>query len=118
LKGQDLQGVTGLWGYAGEECYLSNLRLNPGGAGIKNGTGSSGVWDVTFAGDNRWALTGSLKLGRDGPKLTGVLATISWQPERGVMGVLSFAGKWPQRCVPGAVSARRQMAVEGRTDGP
>jgi hypothetical protein len=142
LKGQDLRGAVGLWGYAGEECYFSNLSITPATPQpVKNGTDPSGAWDVTFAGDTGpktgGPLTGSLKLSHEGDKLTGV-----WSGALGdnqpVVGTwrdgyveLTFVGNWPQEMREGApgpvnarlagwfdgASAKGRMTVEGRTDG-
>ena len=142
LKGENLHGAVGLWGYAGEECYFSNLSIIPAAAQpVKNGTDPSGVWDLTFAADTGpktgGPLQGSLKLSRDGDKLTG-----SWSGALGdnqpVVGTwrdgyveFTFAGDWPQEMregAPGPVNARLagwfdgssgkgRMTVEGRTDG-
>jgi len=142
LKGEDLHGAVGLWGYAGEECYFSNLSITPAAAQpVKNGTDPSGEWDLIVAADTGpktgGPLTGSLKLNRDGSKLTGVWSG-SLGDSQPVAGTwrdgyveLSFAGVWPQDMREGApgpvtarlagwfdgASAKGRMTVEGRTDG-
>ncbi|HXJ94815.1 MAG TPA: hypothetical protein VMT20_18380 [Terriglobia bacterium] len=143
LKGEDLHGAVGLWGYAGEECYFSNLSITPSEVQpVKNGTDPSGVWDVTFAADTGpktgGPLTGSLKLSRNGDKLSGVwsgalgdnqLVAGTW---RDGYVELTFPGTWPDEMREGApgpvnarlagwfdgASAKGRMTVEGRADGP
>ena len=138
LKGEDLRGAVALWGDTGEECYFSNLSITPAAAQpVKNGTDPSGVWDVTLSGDTG-PLKGSLKLSRDGDKLTGVWSG-ALGDNQSIVGAwrdgyveLTFAGNWPQEIGAGApgpvkvrlagwfdgASAKGRMTVEGRTDGP
>jgi hypothetical protein len=137
LKGSSLRGAVGLWGYAGEESYFSNVRITPSSPRpIKNGSDPTGVWAVRF-GSDAGPFEASLKLSRDGDKLTG-----TWSgglgDDRPVTGFwrdghieLSFAGEWPndgRDGVPGPVtaflegwvddsSAKGRMRVAGRTDG-
>ena len=143
LKGEDLHGAVGLWGYAGEECYFSNLTITPVAAQpVKNGTDPSGMWDVTFAADTGpktgGPLTGSLRLSREGDKLTGMWsgALGDNQPVAGTWRdgyvELAFSGTWPDEMREGApgpanarlagwfdgASGKGRMTVEGRTDGP
>ena len=138
LKGDDLHGGVALWGYAGEESYFSNVRItNTAAQPVKNGGEASGVWDVKFASDVG-PLEGSLKLSRDGDRLTGTWSG-ALGDERPVTGTwrngyveLTFAGNWPKEMgigAPGEVTARLagwvdgasakgRMTVEGRADGP
>lgn len=138
LKGPDLHGAVALWGYAGEESYFSNVRItNTVAQPIKNGGEAAGVWDVKFASDTG-PLEGSLKLSRDGDKLTGAWSG-TLGDDRPVTGTwregyveLTFAGDWPKEVrigMPGVVNARLagwidgdfakgRMTVEGRADGP
>lgn len=137
LKGSSLHGGVGLWGYAGEESYFSNLRITPSSPQpIKNGSDPTGVWAVRF-GSDAGPFEGSLKLSREGDKLTG-----TWSgglgDDRPVTGSwrdghieLSFAAEWPndgRDGAPGPVtaflegwvddaSAKGRMRVAGRADG-
>jgi hypothetical protein len=138
LKSANLHGGIALWGYAGEESYFSDIRVTPSPAApIKNGSDAAGTWDLHF-GSDAGRFDGSLKLARDGNKLTG-----SWtgalgenQPVSGTWRDgfirLSFDGEWPkdsQDGAPGPVtvfiegwvddaSAGGRMRVAGRADGP
>jgi hypothetical protein len=132
LKGEDLHGAVALWGYQGEEAYFSNVRItNSAPAPIKNGSDAAGTWQVKFAGDAGGA-TGSMKLVRDGNKLTG-----TWSGEMG--NDLPVQGMWRDgyvditfRCTWGkdslqvtahlagwidGDSAQGRMQVAGRADG-
>jgi hypothetical protein len=137
LKGSSLHGGVGLWGYAGEESYFSNVRITPASPQpIKNGSDPAGGWAVKF-GSDAGPFKGSLTLARDGDKLTG-----TWSGDLGedkpVTGFwrdghieLSFAGVWPndgRDGAPGPVtafmegwvddaSAKGRMRVAGRADG-
>jgi len=137
LKGEDLHGAVALWGYAGEESYFSKLRITHTAAQpVKNGSEASGVWDVKF-GTDAGGFQGSLKLSREGNKLTG-----TWSGDLGearpVGGMwrdgyveLNFSASWPKdwpQGAPGEVtaslagwidgaSARGRVKLEGRADG-
>jgi len=137
LKGSSLRGAIGLWGYAGEESYFSNVRVTPSTPQpIKNGSDPTGVWAIRF-GSDAGPFEGSLKLTRDGDKLTG-----TWSgglgDDKPVTGFwrdghieLSFPGEWPndgRDGTPGPVtaflegwvddaSAKGRMRVAGRADG-
>jgi hypothetical protein len=132
LKGEDLHGAVALWGYQGEEAFFSNVRItNTPPAAIKNGSDAAGTWQVKFAGDAGGA-TGSMKLVRDGNKLTG-----SWSGEMGndlpVQGVwrdgyvdITFLCTWQKDSsqvtahLAGWIdgdSAQGRMQVAGRADG-
>jgi hypothetical protein len=138
LKGEDLHGAVALWGYAGEESYFSNVRItNTAAQPVKNGGEASGVWDVKFPSDSG-PFEGSLKLSRDGGKLTGTWSG-ALGDDRPVTGTwrdgyveLSFTATWSKEIgqgAPGDVTARLagwidgnsakgRMTVEGRADGP
>lgn len=138
LKGPDLHGGIALWGYAGEESYFSNVRItNTAAQPVKNGGEASGVWAVKLASDVG-TLEGSLRLSREGDKLTGTWSGALGN-ERSVTGTwrdgyleLTFAGNWTKEMgigAPGDVtvrlagwvdgaSAKGRMTVDGRTDGP
>ena len=74
LKGGDLRGAVALWGYQGEEAYFSNVRItNATPQTVKNGSDAAGTWQVKLAGDTG-AATGTLKLVRDGNKLSGTVS--------------------------------------------
>lgn len=101
LKGEDVHGGVALWGTQGEEAYFSDLRVtNSTPLPIKNGSDSSGIWQVK--GDTDYGpVNGTLRLTRDGNKLTG-----TWSGDLGnaktVTGTwrngyveLSFPGDWP-----------------------
>ena len=137
LKGPNLHGAIALWGYAGEESYFSNLRITPAPSlPIKNGSDATGTWAVRFFSD-AGPFQGTLKLARDGEKLTG-----TWSgglgDDRAVTGAwhdghidLSFPGEWPadgRDGAPGPVTAfmegwiddaaaKGRMRVQGRADG-
>jgi hypothetical protein len=138
LKGEDLRGSVALWGYAAEESYFSNVRITNTAAveTVKNGSDVAGTWEVHYASD-AGKLDGSLKLSREGSKVTG-----TWSGALGtecpVEGTwrdgyveLSFAGEWPKDADQGApgpvkaflagwvdgTSAKGRMRVEGRADG-
>jgi hypothetical protein len=137
MKGPSLHGGVGLWGYAGEESYFSNLRITSATPlPVKNGSDAAGAWAVRLTTD-AGPLAGSLKLTRDGDKLTG-----TWTGELGndkpVTGMwrdghveLSFTGDWPndgRDGAPGSVTAflegwfddasgKGRLHVAGRADG-
>ena len=137
LKGPNLHGAIGLWVYPQEESYFSNLRIAPATAApIKNGSDASGVWDVK-AGTDAIGFGCSLKLARDGARLSGtaelepgktVLVSGTW---RDGYVELSFPFEWPQGMNDGAPGpttafmdgwidgdgAKGRIRVEGRADG-
>lgn len=87
LKSPNLRGAIGLWGYAGEESYFSNLRITPAAAlPIKDGSDASGTWDVKIASDAIGFGT-SIKLTRDGTKLSGSM-------DAGPGETIPITGKW------------------------
>lgn len=136
LKSGSLRGAVGLWGYAGEESYFSNLRITPAApAPIRNGSDATGTWDLKVASD-AIGFEASLKLARDGTKVRGTLeagpgeaipVTGTWR--EGYIE-LSFPFDWPSGAdgAPGPttafvdgwiddVSAKGRIRVEGRADG-
>jgi hypothetical protein len=133
LKGDDLHGGVALWGYPGEEAYFSNVRVtNVAPEPVKNGSDAAGTWQLTFSGD-AGGLQGSLKLARDGNKLTGTwsAANATESPVQGTWREgyidLTFPCAWPQQTsqvrahLGGWVdgdSAQGRMNVAGEADGP
>ncbi|MBS1803575.1 MAG: hypothetical protein JST28_09410 [Acidobacteria bacterium] len=137
LKGANLHGAIGLWVYPQEESYFTNLKITPAPAApIKNGSDASGMWDVK-AGTDAIGFETSLKLTRDGNKLSGtaelepgktVPVTGTW---RDGYVELSFPFEWPEGMNDGAPGpttafmdgwidgdkAKGRIRVEGRADG-
>lgn len=137
LKSGNLHGAIGLWGYAREESYFSNLRITPATkALIKNGSDASGTWNVKV-GTDAIGFETSLRLTRDGNKLSGTLET---EPGKNVpvSGTwrdgyveLSFPFEWPEGMSDGAPGpttafldgwidgdgAKGRIRVDGRADG-
>lgn len=136
LKSGNLHGAVGLWGYAGEEAYFSNLRITPAAAApIKNGSDANGTWNLKVASDAIGFET-SLMLARNGSSLTGTLeveagktipVTGTW---RNGYVELSFPLDWPEGVdgAPGPTtafmdgwiddtSAKGRIRVDGRADG-
>jgi len=137
LKGSSLHGGVGLWGYAGEESYFSNVRITPSSPQpVKNGSDPAGVWAVLYWSD-AGPVQGTLKLTRDGGKVTGAGSggLGDDKPGSGAWGAgeveLSVGGGWPhdgRDGAPGPVtaflegwvddaSAKGRMRVAGRADG-
>lgn len=137
LKGEDLHGAVGLWGYTDEESYFSNVRITPAvPQSLKNGSDAAGSWDMRY-GSDAGGMDAHLELRRDGNNLSGTWSGPLGE-NRAVTGTwrqgyveLSFAGEWPKESrqgTPGPVnafltgwidgdSARGRMRVEGRSDG-
>ncbi len=137
LKGEDLRGAVALWGYANEEAYFSNVRITSAEPqNVKNGSDVSGAWDLRYSSD-AGVLNGSLRLTREGRKVTGSWSGALGQ-DRPVTGTwrdgyveLSFSGEWPKEAglgTPGPVTAslagwidgnsgKGRMRVEGHSDG-
>lgn len=136
LKGEDLRGGVALWGYQGEEAYFSNVRVtNSTPVPIKNGSDSTGTWQVKFSSDYG-TYNGTLQLARDGRNVTG-----TWSGDLGaarpVSGTwrdgyveLRFDAEWQNEqaskpeSVPAIVagwidgdSASGRMRVQDRADG-
>jgi hypothetical protein len=137
LKGEDLHGAVGLWGFTDEEAYFSNLRITPAAPqGLKNGSDVSGSWEMRYSSD-AGGMSAHMELHRDGNNVTGTWSgplgegramTGTW---RNGYVELSFAGQWPKESrqgAPGPVNAflagwidgdtgKGRMRVEGRSDG-
>jgi hypothetical protein len=137
LKGEDLHGAVGLWGFTNEESYFSNVRITPAvPQNLKNESDVAGSWDMRYASD-AGAMGASMELHREGNKVNG-----TWSgplgKDRAVTGTwrdgyveLSFACEWPKESrqgTPGPVNAfmtgwidgdsgKGRMRVEGRSDG-
>jgi hypothetical protein len=137
LKGEDLRGAVGLWGYTREEAYFSNVRITPAvPQDLKNGSDVAGRWEIRYASD-AGGIGASMELHRVGNKVTGTWSgplgegsaiTGTW---RNGFVELSFPGEWPKDAgqgAPGPVNAflagwidgdsgKGRMRVEGRSDG-
>ena len=137
LKGEDLHGAVGLWGFTDEEAYFANVRITPAEPkNLKNGSDVAGSWGFGYASD-AGGMGASMELHRDGNKVSGTWTgplgdrlpvTGTW---RNGYVELSFAGEWPKdsrQGAPGPVnaylsgwidgdSAAGRMRVEGRADG-
>lgn len=137
LKGEDLHGAVGLWGYTDEEAYFSNVRITPAAPQkLKNASEVAGSWELRCSSD-AGGMAALLELHRDGNKVTGTWSgplgdglaiTGTW---RNGHVELSFAGEWPKESrqgTPGPVNAfltgwidgdsgKGRMRVEGRADG-
>ncbi len=137
LKGEDLRGAIGLWGYTDEEACFSNVRITPAvPQDLKNNSDAAGSWEMRYASD-AGGMTATMELHRDQNKLTG-----TWSgPLGGALPItgtwrngyveLSFSGDWPKgsrQGAPGPVniflsgwidgdSGKGRMRVEGRSDG-
>ena len=71
LKGEDLQGSVGLWGYPGEEGLFSNVKVVSAKAeAVTNDGEAAGTWEVKFASDYG-SYEGSMNLHRDGNAVKG-----------------------------------------------
>jgi hypothetical protein len=137
LKGEDLHGAVGLWGFTYEEAYFSNVRITPAvPQDLKNGSDAAGSWEMRYSSD-AGGMDATMELHRDGNKLTGTWSgplgeglpvTGTW---RNGYVELSFAGEWPKESrngAPGPVNAfltgwidgdsgKGRMRVEARSDG-
>jgi hypothetical protein len=137
LKGEDLHGAVGLWGFTGEEAYFSNVRITPAAPqNVKNGSDVAGSWEMHYSNDVS-GMDASMELHREGDKVSG-----TWSgplgDARAITGTwrngyieLAFAGEWPKdsrKGAPGPVNAlltgwidgdsgKGRMRVEGRSDG-
>ena len=137
LKGEDLHGAVGLWGFTNEEAYFSNVRITPAvPQNLTNGSDVAGSWEMRYASD-AGGMGALMELHRDGKKVTGTWSgplgqgrTINGTWRNGYVE-LSFAGEWPKESrqgAPGPVNAfltgwidgdsgKGRMRVEGRSDG-
>jgi hypothetical protein len=137
LKGEDLHGAVGLWGFTNEEAYFSNVRITPAAPRqLKNESDVAGSWEMRYSSD-AGGMEATMDLHRDGDKVTGTwsgplgeacVITGTW---RSGYVELSFPGEWPKdvpQGAPGAVNAfltgwidgdsgKGRMRVEGRADG-
>jgi hypothetical protein len=138
LKGEDLHGAVGLWGFSNEEAYFSNVRIAPAAPqNLKNGSDVAGSWEMQYSSD-AGGMGASMELRREGNKVTG-----TWSGPLGegrpIAGTwrngyveFSFTGEWPKdnngQGSPGPVNAlvagwidgdsgKGRMRVEGRSDG-
>jgi hypothetical protein len=137
LKGEDLHGAIGLWGYTDEEAYFSNLRITPAvPRSLRNESDVAGSWEMRYASD-AGGMGALMELRREGARVTGTWSGPLGQG-RAISGTwrngyveLSFAGEWPKESRqgdPGPVNAflegwidgdsgEGRMRVEGRSDG-
>lgn len=137
MKGEDLHGAIGLWGYTDEEAYFSNLKITPAlPVDVHNGSSAEGAWSLHYASD-AGPMDAAMQLHAEGNKLSGTWSGPLGQA-RPITGTwrdgyldLSFAGEWPadgRDGAPGPVnaylagwidgdSAKGRMRVEGRADG-
>ncbi|HEY1579165.1 MAG TPA: hypothetical protein VGF82_19005 [Terracidiphilus sp.] len=137
LKSGNLHGAVGLWGYAREESYFSNLRITPAAAApIKNGSDASGTWNVKV-GTDAIGFETAVSLKRDGNTLSGTLET---EPGKTVPVTgtwrdgyveIQFPFDWPSGMSDGAPGsttafmdgwidgdgAKGRIRVDGRADG-
>ena len=137
MRGEDLRGAVGLWGYTNEESYFSNVRITPASPQkLTNGSDVAGSWDMRSASDAGGGPS-AMELHRDGNNVTG-----TWSgplgDNRPVSGTwrngyveLSSTGDWPKEArqgAPGSVrvyfagwidgdTGKGRMRVEGRSDG-
>ncbi len=136
LKSPNLHGAVGLWGYAGEESYFSNLRITPAAPQpVKNGSEAKGTWDVKVSSD-AIGFQASMKLTQEANKLSGTLEAGSGEtiPVTGTWRdgyvELSFPFDWPAGGdgAPGPTkafmdgwidgeAAKGRVRVDGRADG-
>ena len=137
LKGGDLHGAVGLWGYTYQEAYFSNVKITPAAPqSVKNGSDAAGSWDMRLSSDAGGG-PATMELHRDGNNVTGKLSG-PLGADRAISGTwrngyveLAFAGEWPKESrqgAPGPVNAfltgwidgdsgKGRMRVEGRSDG-
>jgi hypothetical protein len=137
MKGEDLHGAVGLWGYTDQEAYFSNVRIDAAAPqALANGSIADGSWTMHFSSD-AGPMDGSMQLHTDGSHVSGTWSGTMGQ-NRPVIGTwrggyvdLSFPGEWPadnRDGAPGPVIAylagwidgglgKGRMRVEGRADG-
>jgi hypothetical protein len=137
LKGEDLHGAVGLWGFTDEEAYFSNVRITPAvPQKLKSGSDVAGSWEMRYSSD-AGGMAASMELQREGNNVTGTWSGPLGEG-RAIAGTwrsgyveLSFAGDWPKESrqgAPGPVNAlltgwidgdsgKGRMRVEGRSDG-
>lgn len=137
LKGEDLHGAIGLWGYTDEEAYFSNIRITPAQPkSIKNGSDIAGSWRMRYSSD-AGGMDAAMQLHRDRNRVMGTWSGPLGEV-RAITGTwrdgyveLSFPAEWPKdsrQGMPGPVNAfiagwidgdsgQGRMRVEGRADG-
>jgi hypothetical protein len=136
LKGEDLRGGVGLWGFSNEESYFSNLRVTHAPPQrIANGSDAAGTWEARLATD-AGVFAGTLELRRDGAALSGewsgalgARAPVTGTWRNGYVE-LTFPGEWPREAPGGPAaanvtlagwvdgdSARGRARIDGRADG-
>jgi len=137
LKGEDLRGAVGLWGFVGEEAYFSNLRITAGTPqNLKNESDVAGSWEMRYSNDVT-GMDATMELHRDGDKVSGTWSGPLGE-DRAISGTwrngyveLSFQGEWPKESRKGAPgpanvflagwidgdSGKGRMRVDGRSDG-
>jgi hypothetical protein len=137
MKGEDLHGAVGLYGYTNEEAYFSNVRILPAARqNLANGSAADGSWTL-HCGSDAGGMEASMQLHTEGSRISGTWSgplgqsrpiTGTWR--NGYMD-LSFPGEWPADSpdgAPGPVTAfmagwidgdagKGRMRVEGRSDG-
>jgi hypothetical protein len=137
LKGEDMRGAVGLWGFTDEEAYFSNVRITPAvPQKLENGSDAAGSWEMRYSNDVS-GMEASMELHREGSRVSGTWSgplgedlAISGTWRDGYVE-LSFSGEWPKESrkgAPGRVNAflagwidgdsgKGRMRVEGRSDG-
>ena len=87
LKGEDLHGAVGLWGFTDEEAYFSNVRITPAAPQkLENGSDFAGSWAMRYSNDVS-RMEASMELHRDGSRVTGI-----WSGPLGES--LAITGTW------------------------
>jgi hypothetical protein len=122
LKGESLRGGVALWGYAGEEAYFSNVKITPAApVDVKNGSDIAGEWKTALTTDyGRYE--GTMKLSRDGGKVSGTWAGAFGQslPVTGTWRdgyvELEFDGTWTAMG-PGDAAGPVKITLAGWVDG-
>jgi hypothetical protein len=137
LKGEDLHGAVGLWGYTNEEAHFVNVRITPAAPpNVKNGSDVAGSWDLRYSSE-AGGMGASMDLHREGSRVTGTWSGALGE-NRPITGTfrngyveLAFSGEWSKQSrqgAPGPVNAvlagwidgdsgKGRMRVEGRADG-
>jgi hypothetical protein len=137
MKGEDLHGAVGVWGFTDEEAYFANVTITPAAPqNLKNGSDVAGAWEMRY-GSDAGGMEADMDLRRDGSKVTGTWSGPLGEG-RAVTGTwrngyveLSFPAEWPKESrqgAPGPVtvflagwidgeSGKGRMRVEGRSDG-
>jgi hypothetical protein len=132
LKGETLDGAVGLWGFAGEESYFSDVRITPAESRpIQDGGEIAGSWQTDCSTDTG-LFKGTLKLTREGTKIAGTWSgglgenlpvSGTWRDgyvEFGFRGALPKVTEPVNARFAGWVdgdSAKGRMKVEGYSEG-